>query len=138
MRKIQGAVLCTAEYDVSSMESSNTQFDGIRSDDVALVPSQKQSMQSVTGKDGSMPDFTRENDFQTLLPDIDAIDVNDPDNDHLLYLKSQRIVGDDSDVFRLTGSEFGVVFSGEDGHLFNNYVRYKETPRMKLLQLRCV
>ena len=31
-----------------------------------------------------------------------------------------------------------MLFRGSDGHLYNNYVYYKETPRMKLLQLRNV
>jgi len=39
--------------------------------------------------------------------------------------------------FRLQG-EHGAVFRAQDGGLLTNYVRYKETPRMKLLQLRCV
>ena len=83
-------------------------------------------------------DFTRENDFQQLLPDLDDIDLNDPDNDHLLYLKDKHSAAGDSASFRLYGAEFGATFKGEDGYMFSNYVRYKETPRMKLLQLRCV
>ena len=83
-------------------------------------------------------DFSREADFQQLLPDLEDIDVNDPDNDHLLYLKGKRPVTDDSAAFRLYGDTFGAMFHAEDGHLLNNFVRFKETPRMKLLQLRCV
>jgi hypothetical protein len=114
-------------------------MDGIRAEDVALIPSTKPSLQSVTANpNGRAHDFTRENDFQVLLPEVDEIDVNDPDNDHILYLKSKRITGDDNEVFRLYGADFGAVFHGEDGYALSNYVRYKETPRMKLLQLRCV
>lgn len=135
----QGAVLCTAEYDVSALDHSQNIADGIRPDDLAVIPAARPSLKSVTNtRDGTANDFTRETDFQVMLPELDDIDVNDPDNDHLLQLKSKRLVGDDNDMFRLSGAEFGAVFTTEDGHFFNNYVRYKETPRMKLLQLRCV
>jgi sRNA-binding carbon storage regulator CsrA len=131
-------VLCTAEYDVSAQEGSSG-ADGVRPEDAALVPVAKPTLKSVTsGAYSKAHDFTRENDFQLLLPEVEEIDVNDPDNDHLLYIKSKRLAGDDGDVFRLAGNDFGTVFCGEDGHPFSNYVRYKETPRMKLLQLRCV
>jgi coiled-coil and C2 domain-containing protein 2A len=106
---------------------------------VALVPAPKKALDFATsGRGGKTMDFTRETDFQVLLPDITEIDVNDPDNDHLLYLISKRGVGGENEVFRLPGNEFGAIFTAEDGHYFSNYVRYKETPRMKLLQLRCI
>lgn len=124
---------------MSALDHSQNIVDGIRADELAVIPAARPSLKSVTStRDGAVNDFTRETDFQTLLPELDDIDVNDPDNDHLLYLKSKRLAGDDNDMFRLSGAEFGTVFTTEDGHFFNNYVRYKETPRMKLLQLRCV
>ena len=149
----QGSMLCTAEYDMGTVEARSP-YDPIQPGEVTLLPPattlHKQSLllaglsnSSGGGGDAAIRayDFTRENDFQSLLPDLDDIDVNDPLNDHLLYLKSKRgHVSSSSnqprEVFRLVGGDYASSFSSEGGFSFANYVRFKETPRMKLLQLR--
>jgi hypothetical protein len=80
-------------------------------------------------------DFTRENDFQYMLPEYADLDANDPQNDHLLYLKSKRSVAGDEDVFRLSGLDIGVPYQC-DNVSYSNYVKLKECNRMKLLRLR--
>jgi len=139
LRRVAGSILCTTDYD-SSTSDKHRRGDTVRHDDLALLPTVKQSVQAVTKRGGhtKVHDFTRENDFQSILPELEDIDTNDPSNDHLIYLKSKRDVGDSMDTFRLSGWDFGTVFTSDDGTPLNNYVRYKEPPRMKLLQLRCL
>ena len=115
---VQGSVLCTAEYDVSTQDSSarRSQYDGVRSDDLAMVPVPPVGAQSVTihraahHAHGGINDFTKENDFQALLPEYDDLDLNDPRNDYLLYLKSKRSASGDRLLFRLTGADYATPF----------------------------
>ena len=44
---LQGAVLCTAEYDVSTTETT-AGADGLRAEDVALIPAPKPTLRSAT------------------------------------------------------------------------------------------
>jgi hypothetical protein len=108
----------------------------LRADEVSLLPFPKPSNNLVSRRfDGKISDFTRENDFQALLPDENDIDINDPVNDHLVYLFSKRSVYSDSNVFQLQNSDFASVF-GNEGFCFSNFVKFKESLRMKLLRLR--
>jgi len=119
------------------LAEARSPYEPIQPGEVTLLPTHKQSLQA--GLSVKAYDFTRENDFQLLLPGLEDIDVNDPLNDHLLYLKSKRSVSSSSnqrEVFRLVGGDYASSFSSEGGFSFANYVRFKETPRMKLLQMR--
>jgi hypothetical protein len=80
-------------------------------------------------------DFARERDFQALLPDTSSLDLNNPANEHLLYLKSRGPAVRDRDVFLLTGLDFSIPFS-EDGFPYTNYVKFSHALRMKLLMIR--
>ena len=101
-----------------------------------MLPYPKQSVNYISkNNDGKLSDFTRENDFQSLLPNISDIDVNDPMNDHLLNLIAKRSVITDRDLFQLQGSDYADFF-GSDGYIFANFVKFKESSRMKLLKLR--
>ena len=114
---------------------------GIKPDDVAVVPAPKASLDNAVQPniDSKLTDFTRENDFQSLLPIIDDIDINNPINEILLHLYSKRGAVTDRDVFQLQhSSDFAAVFGSSDGVTFANYVRFKESMRMKLLRLRCL
>lgn len=44
---LQGAVLCTAEYDVSTTETTGG-ADGLRAEDLALIPAPKPTLRSAT------------------------------------------------------------------------------------------
>jgi hypothetical protein len=84
-------------------------------------------------------DFTRENDFQAMLPPLDEIDINDPQNEHLLYLKSKRSVISDSDIFRLQGFDTISYFRGHGSSSFYtmmNYMIAKPSLRLQLLLIR--
>lgn len=57
-------------------------------------------------------DFTREQDFQQLLPWLQELDVNDPKNDHLLYVKAKRaLTGQDGLSFHLYGLDAAAAFT---------------------------
>ena len=117
------------------------QLSGVKSDDVAVVPPPKSSMDNAAPQsfNSKLNDFTRENDFQSLLPDINDIDVNNPINEILLYLYTKRAVMTDKNVFQLQlSSDFAAIFGSSDGVLFTNYVKFKESMRMRLLKLRCL
>ena len=109
------------------------------------------------GPTNPLVDFTRENDFQQLLPPIESLDINDPHNEHLLYLKSKKTValsggGDElggADCFRLQGYDYALIFEAQ--RVYNNpsfptmhgvhytmanYLAVKENLRMQLLALR--
>lgn len=148
----QGSMLCTAEYDMGTVEARSP-YEPIQPGEVTLLPTltHKQSLLALGsgGLSGSRSDaamikaydFTRENDFQLLLPDLEDIDENDPLNDRLLYSKAKRGYATSSSsnqrqVFRLVGGDYASSFSSEGGSSFANYVRFKEPARMKLLQLR--
>lgn len=160
---LQGAVLYTTEYDVSTTDSSGEpHVDGIRGEELALVPRPRAHGTSTArtrrhsqwtlrarksanakagagggGGGGRVDDFTLENDFQALLPDLADIDLNDPRNDHLLHLKSKRAHSESSQVlFRAGGYEYAAAFRGAEGNSIANYVKYKEPTRFKLLRLR--
>ncbi len=62
-RIAQGSVLCTAEYDVSSVDSTHsnqnhTATEGVRTEDLALIPVAKPSLRSAThARDGKVSSF---------------------------------------------------------------------------------
>jgi len=69
------------------------------------------------------------------LPQINSIDINDPESDQLLYLKSKAPVLKNIDVFNLTGYEYSIPFT-EDGASYLNFIKFQESLRIKLLKLR--
>jgi hypothetical protein len=136
--EVDGALLCTTEYDVASHDShrhhSHHRAEGTPHHDLALMPPPM-----LTDAAGiwanSLTDFARERDFQKLLPNLREIDFNDPRHEGMVLakLKGPRI--QQSDVFQLSGLDFSTVFT-EDGDSFRNYVKYQLGLRFKLLQLR--
>lgn len=125
---------------MDTLQHTQQLFNGVKPEDIAVIPPVKASMDSavqrVQGR-GKMSDFARENDFQSLLPDADFIDVNDPSNEVLLHLYSKRALLSDRDVFQLQLScDFAALHGTIDGVTFANYARFKETMRMQLLRLR--
>lgn len=99
---------CSVEYDIAALGGhvgplGATLEGGLRLGDTGVLP---QPLAAGKGGDGSMGmsgatvagsgreskinNFARELDFQSLLPDRQELDLNDPRNDHLLYLMSQR------------------------------------------------
>lgn len=92
--------------------------------------------QSKLAQKSRINDFSRENDFQLMLPEFHDLDVNDPRNDSLLVTKAKRaMLNDDRDYFYLKGLDFSVVF-GMGEHGFTNFVKFCQPSRMKLLRLR--
>jgi hypothetical protein len=91
-----------------------------------------------------MTDFTRENDFQRLLPTIEYMDVNDPSNLSLLASKSRRANAIHGDVFRLYGYDHSIYFQSHSlrdastnlSPLLINYSKLKANYRLLLLKLR--
>lgn len=95
-------------------------------------------------------DFTRDNDFQQLLPALETLDLNDPQNDHLLYLKSKRSFGSEGqDIFRLQGLDYALIFQAKriynspafgnmNGQHYSmaNFMAVKDNLRIQLLRLR--
>ena len=144
-----GALLCTVEYDVaipdratphsSSISSHHnmkrTHYDGINSEELGLLPLPSSGPDFSALSDSRKGDFARERDFQALLPHQDTLDLNDPRNEHLLYLKSRGPVIKDRDVFLLSGLDFAVSFK-EDGVPYTNFVALSQPLRMRLLMLR--
>jgi hypothetical protein len=144
-----GALLCTIEYDVAipdrtTPHSSSTSlhhnlkrnhYDGINSEELGLLPLPSSGPDFSAISDTRNGDFARERDFQALLPHQDTLDLNDPRNEHLLYLKSRGPVIKDRDVFLLSGLDFAVSFK-EDGVPYTNFVALSQPLRMRLLMLR--
>lgn len=144
-----GALLCTVEYDVaipdratphSSSTSSHhhhrrNHYDGISSEEFGLLPLPSSGPDFSALSDIRKGDFSRERDFQALLPNQDTLDLNDPRNERLLYLKSRGPVLKDRDVFLLSGLDFAVSFK-EDGVPYTNFVALSQPLRMRLLMLR--
>lgn len=87
-------------------------------------------------------DFTRENDFQVMLPLIQEIDTNDPINDHLLYVKAKRALGGQDNVFHLYGLDYAVPFDSSDSngketrYSLVNFAKLKASMRIRLLMIR--
>jgi hypothetical protein len=87
-------------------------------------------------------DFTRENDFQIMLPLIQEIDVNDPINDHLLYVKAKRALGGQDNSFHMYGMDYSVPFDSSDSngketrYSLVNYAKVKASMRIRLLMIR--
>ena len=141
----RGALLCTVEYDVSvpdrpisslvSGNRSNSRYDGISNEDLGFLPLPPVGSDFTSLGDVRRSDFARERDFQALLPDPRSLDLNDPRNGHLLYLKSRGPAVRDRDVFHLAGLDFSVPY-GEDGVPYTNYVAFTKALRMRLLVLR--
>jgi coiled-coil and C2 domain-containing protein 2A len=109
-------------------------YEGIRGDEIANLPLRFKEPNSVNwGNRGT--DFSRERDFQQLLPNLNIVDIHDPRSDSLIYLKSKAPVHKDIDVFQLLGLNFSVPF-GEEGDTYLNFIKFQDNLRMKLLKLR--
>lgn len=61
--------------------------------------------------------------------------MNDPENDHLLYLKAKRATVDNQERFRLKGLDFAAIFRNKD-YAYINYAKLKASYRLRLLMLR--
>jgi hypothetical protein len=141
----QGAIFCVVEYDISVLEKDSlarkaAQSEGFDIDDLSMLPYAARSEHAIMkvsalNDKSKTSDFTREIDFQALLPDIREIDCNDPRNDHLLFLKSKKSNAGNEELFRLNGHHFSVFFQMEGGY-FVNFAKFKENLRIKLLQMR--
>lgn len=140
----QGALLCAVDYDVAVPDRApiapnnphkHSAYDGISSEELALLPLPPLGSDFTPLGDPRRGDFAREADFQALLPHRKILDLNDPRNEHLLYLKSRGPAVRDRDVFLLAGLDVSVSF-GEGGIPYTNYVAYSQSLRMRLLILR--
>ena len=141
----QGALLCTVDYDVAVPDRASiaphiphhkhNQYDGISSEELALLPLPPIGSDYTALGDPRRGDFAREADFQALMPHRRTLDLNDPRNEHLLYLKSRGPAVRDRDVFLLSGLDVSVPF-GEGGLPYTNYVAFSQALRMRLLILR--
>jgi hypothetical protein len=169
-------LFCSSEFDPmipygevnvnNTANNKSLQIDGIDTAELATYPSLEQSNTAVStagknsAKNSLLTDFTRENDFQHLLPNLLELDWNDPLNDYLLYLKSKKLSSiTGGDYFRFFGHDYSLYFHSllyrdamknlnDDGSLklFNelngrsvtlmNYSRLKVNSRLQLLQLR--
>lgn len=103
----------------NSVNNKLLQVEGVDTAELAVYPSLETAAQSTpsssSGASASflsslLSDFTRENDFQRLLPNLAELDANDPLNDYLLYLKSKRLSAVSGDYFRLGGLDYAVPF----------------------------
>jgi hypothetical protein len=80
-------------------------------------------------------DIVRERDFQSLLPSLNQLDINDPRNENLIFAKERSPVISETDIFHMGGLDYSVVFH-ESGHSYLNYLKYQPCLRFQLLQLR--
>lgn len=69
--RIQGSLLCAAEYDMNASDNSHNDFEGVRCEDIATLPNRRQYGSELGGTVGgprggafgSKLEFTRERDF---------------------------------------------------------------------------
>jgi hypothetical protein len=162
-------LFCSSEFDpmipYGEVNVSNTannkslQIDGIdyrhrRTCHVSVVGTTNTAV-STAGKNSAMnpllTDFTREIDFQHLLPNLLELDWNDPLNDYLLYLKSKKLSSiTGGDYFRFFGHDYSLYFhsllyrdamknfnalNGRSVTLMN-YSRLKVNSRLQLLRAK--
>ena len=88
----QGSLLCSTEYLAANGEYYHRQntnsYQGIRTEDLATLP--HAAAQNSTWAYGiGLVDFVRERDFQSLMPSLQDIDINDPRNEDILDAKSR-------------------------------------------------
>lgn len=163
--RISGSLYCASEFDPFTEdnigERNSILYDGIQTDELAKYPYEEQESAVSSNKKklmtklmGEVNDFTRENDFQDVLPNLSILDTNDPTNEMILMMKAKRLQSTETDMFRLQGLDYGLVFSQtipenmEDVNkninskivysTFMNFLRLKESNRLKLLRIRAL
>eukprot|EP01038_Epipyxis_sp_PR26KG_P007416 gene7416-10108_t len=155
--KIEGSILCSSEYEAYSVTNNmnmrnNATYEGVNAEDLALIPLEKHSNDDIIKQFNSgmssgnaLVDFTRENDFQLLLPQISDLDLNDPRNERLLHTVAKRLTVTNTPIFQLSGLDFSEGFlpsylrdSNNGYNNYLNYLKFKESLRMKLLKLRLI
>ncbi len=128
-----GAILISCDYEIGSVNTKHmTAYDGIKSDDIALI------RQQITAKSpGSMTnDAYKERDFQQLLPSISNLDVNDPSSDDVVKtILMGKSASTEFDSYYLFGKHFAESFS-EDNQNYENYLKFSPNLRLQLLKLR--
>ncbi|RYG64976.1 hypothetical protein EON64_12890 [archaeon] len=165
-RRVGGTLYCAIDFD-PLLPSTHVHPDGYKSDELALMSTQNRhkpqaliyhshtdtgSRLTSSSLRPSSPlsqiyDMTREQDFQTLLPEMQSLDVNSPYNDYTLYLKSKRLVHNSQQSFRLTGLDVSEYFQFTNPNLdpivyetntfsLCNFLKVKQSLRHKLLVLR--
>lgn len=137
--RIQGAILCGSEYEIFGENVNPSRLDGVKTNFIPSFGSSKASDGS--GKRiaiGSNTDFTRERDFQNLLPDTEVLDPNDPQNEHLMRLKKQFDSGNQSsrDTFVLVGGKGAADNFSQNGNSYANFLKTKVPDRIRLLMMR--
>lgn len=133
--RTSGTVYCAMDLDALLPHTSGS-LDGYDTHALAVQPTPPNKQHYA-----QIYDISRENDFQVLLPHWDELDVNAPDNDYLVYLKSKKLHNNENNIFRLQGLDHSDVFlhyGGEGNFNFNvNYLQVKAPLRHKLLLMRC-
>jgi hypothetical protein len=136
MARIVGLLLCAAEYDASTADSSSSHhkaFEGIQAEDLARLPPVL-SVATGSSFSGMQRSSRAAGISQRILQGYENLDPNDPRND--LWLRSAKkadVV--DKPLFRLEGLDFAVPF-GEDGAYYQNFIRFQSSARMRLLKMR--
>lgn len=127
--QISGSIYCALEFDPliprseptlvnNSVNNKQYRTEGVDASLLAVFPAPELPSATTNSFSQSLlNDFTRENDFQQLLPPLHDIDWNDPMNDVLLYLKSKRMNAIKGDYFHLFGNDYSIPFKSM---LFDN------------------
>ncbi len=84
--------MCSTEYLAASGEyyhrPNTIVYQGIRTEDLAVMPHAPSNNNSWTYGIG-LVDFVRERDYQSLMPHLNEIDINDPNNQSILDAKAR-------------------------------------------------
>lgn len=137
--RVNGLILCVAEYDSSHSHDHSGQggrgFDGISLYDLAQIPPAIPPTGSLLT--GLSKGSRSAGVSQRILQGYQTLDPNDPRNDAWLKVARRADSGSDFEGFHLTGLDMSVPF-GEDGTLYQNFIKFQGSLRMQLLQLRQV
>lgn len=139
-RSSAGSLYIALDFSPARDEAAITS-DGVMPEDLATLSSPSEFGHFGTSG-ANVVDFSRESDFQQLLPRLQEVDVNDPRNENLMSIKSRRPIAGLQDVFRLTGYHSAIEFysfpTAKDPQRYSllNYAKLKPSRRLKLLALR--
>jgi len=144
-------IYCKVEFLASTVSNSSTS-EGIPIEQCTIISSDAinntgNNNNSIISKNqkNKLIDFSRENDFQDLLPSIHELDINNPYNESLLHTLSKRINLNDKIEFYLFGNNYSVGFNNTinnndnnkvENDTYLNYVKFKINQRLLLLKLR--
>jgi hypothetical protein len=138
--RIEGALLCGSEYEVFAEHANVSRLDGVKTNQISQLaaagapPAGGKGRMGVSGN----VDFTRERDFHKLLPDINTLDPNDPQNEHIVRLNQQFSSGNQAtrDTFVLIGGSSAAASFSENGESYANFLKCKVPDRIRLLLMR--